>query len=160
VTDYKKIPPRDDAPFYWITPVGSSGSQTSDQIVKALVSEAKIYAFSNWAVVRAHLKPQDQMCFYASQKGVVAHATIATSPEHKLDPRVPHPERYPWLFHLKNPVLYLNHPVVIDDALRARLDAFRGRDLSKGGAWLIQTTRQISKHDFDILTQNQIHALI
>jgi hypothetical protein len=71
------------------------------------------------------------MCFYASGKGFVAHARVASSPEKKPHPKVRHSEKYPWVFHLCNPSLYLDDPTVIDAEMRAQLDAFKGREPSK-----------------------------
>jgi len=49
--------------------------------------------------------------------------------------------------------LYIESPVIIDAALRAQLDAFSNKDETKTWAWLVQTTREISEHDFRLLTR-------
>jgi len=45
------------------------------------------------------------------------------------------------------------NPVVIDAALRSKLDAFKKSDPNKAWAWFVQATRKITEHDFKILTR-------
>lgn len=139
----------------WLTPVKSDQEQTAEETVKTLVGEAKIYAWGERTPGRRYLKPGDWICFYATGKGVVAHAKVASAPEHKLHPRVRHPEKYPWVFGVKDVHLYLDDPVVIDVALRAQLDAFRDKDPNRSWAWFVQATRRIGEHDFEVLTREK-----
>ena len=138
---------------YWLTPVKSDEDETADECIQHLVGEEKIYAFGERTPGRRHIKPGDYICFYSAGKGVVAHAQIASQPEHKKHPRVRHSERYPWVFSVKNVHLYLENPVVIDAALRSKLDAFKKSDPNKAWAWFVQATRKITEHDFKILTR-------
>lgn len=140
---------------YWISPVKSDEEQTAEETIRTLLGEAKIYAWGERTPGRTYLKPGDCICFYATGKGVVAHAKVASAPEHKQHPRVRHPARYPWVFQIKDPQLYLDEPVVIDAALRAQLDAFRDKDLNRSWAWFVQATRRISQHDFEMLRRKQ-----
>jgi hypothetical protein len=137
---------------YWITPVASDEEATSEEVIYKLVGQEEMYAFGDRTPGRKHLKPGDWMCFYASGKGVVAHAQVISEPAMKPNPRVRHPDKYPWTFELANPELYLDEPIVIDAALRGQLDAFEGRDPSKSWSWFVQATRKISRQDFEILT--------
>jgi hypothetical protein len=137
---------------YWLTPVRSDEEQTAEQVVESLVGKAKIYAFGERTPGRKHLKPGDWICFYATGKGVVAHARVASPPEKKEDHRVRHAETYPWVFNVENAKLYLQSPVPIDAGLRGRLEAFKGRVSNKSWAWFVQATRRISKQDFEVLT--------
>ncbi|MGA2883951.1 MAG: hypothetical protein ABSE80_02190 [Halobacteriota archaeon] len=137
---------------YWITPVRSGKDTTSNDIIKTLVGREKVYALSDRALWRKHLKSGDWICFYSSQKGVVAHAKIVSSPEQKLDSPVAYLKGYPWLFHLDSPQLYQDHPVVLDEQMRRNLDALKKKD-QKHWAWFVQSTRKISEHDFDLLTR-------
>ena len=137
---------------YWLTPVKSDEEETADECIQHLVGEEKIYAFGERTPGRRHIKPGDYICFYSAGKGVVAHAQIASQPEHKKHPRVRHSERYPWVFSVKNVHLYLENPVVIDAALRSKLDAFKKSE-NKAWAWFVQATRKITEHDFKILTR-------
>ena len=41
----------------------------------------------------------------------------------------------------------------IDLPVREKLDAFKGRDLSRPWSWFIQSTGRLSAHDFEVLTQ-------
>ena len=72
------------------------------------------------------LKPGDKICFYASGKGVVAHAEIATKPEKIERPEIEELRGYPWIFELKNVRLYL------DADLRSKLDAVKERSKRLG----------------------------
>lgn len=138
---------------YWITPVKSDEEQSAEDCIQTLVGKENIYAFGDRTPGRKYIKPGDWICFYATTKGVVAHATISSTSEKKKHPKVRNTEKHPWVFKLENPKLYLKNPVVIDQDLRSQLDGFHGRDLSKRWAWYVQATRKISKHDFSILTK-------
>ena len=140
---------------YWLTPVKSDETGTAEETIENLVGQAHIYAFGDRTPGRRHLKPDDWICFYASGKGVVAHAQISSSPQKKPDSRVHHHEKYPWTFSLKNHRIYVEQPIVIDATTRAQLDYFRGRDQSKPWAWFVQATRKITKHDFEILIRTR-----
>lgn len=137
---------------YWLTPVKSEEGQTADECIQSLVGEEKIYAFGERTPGRRHLKQGDYICFYSTGKGVIAHAQIASRPERKEHPKVRHSERYPWVFRVKDVHLYLENPVVIDAALRSKLDAFKNRELNKAWAWFVQATRKITENDFKVLT--------
>lgn len=140
---------------YWLTPVKGEDEQTAEEVIQTLVGRERIYAFGERTPGRKHLKPGDWICFYATGKGVVAHARVTSMPEHKPHPRIRHPERYPWTFRVDDIHLYPDKPVVINAALRSNLDAFQGRDPNKSWAWFVQATRRISEHDFQILTRQQ-----
>jgi hypothetical protein len=139
---------------YWLTPVKSDEEETAEEVIQTLVGQEQIYAFGERTPGRKHLKPGDCICFYATGKGVVAHAKVFTKPEKKPHRKVSHPEMYPWVFGLENAQLYLNEPIVIDAAIRNQLDAFQDRDPNKSWAWFVQATRRISQHDFEILIRH------
>jgi hypothetical protein len=141
-------------PAYWLTPVKGDQEQAAEEVIQSLVGQEAIYAFGERTPGRKRLSPGDWICFYATAKGVVAHARVGTPPERKQHHRVHHPEKYPWTFHLDKARLYLDKPVVIDAATRGRLDAFKGRDLDKSWAWFVQATRSISEQDFKALTRH------
>jgi len=144
-----------DKVAYWITPVKSDEIQTAEQVIQTLVGQEQIYAIRERTPGRKHLKPGDWMCFYATTKGVVAHAKVLSKPEKKLHPEVS-AEEFPWVFGLESAQLYLSKPIVIDASIRSQLDVFRDRDPNKSWAWFVQATRRISAHDFNILTQRAI----
>jgi hypothetical protein len=145
--------PSEDEANYWITPVKSMPEESAQECIQKLVGTEKIYAFGERTPGRKHIKPGDWLCFYASGGvGVSAHAQVASYPEDGPHPAVRQPERYPWVFDLRSPKLYLDNPTVIDAELRAKLDAFKDKDPSANWAWFVQATRRISRHDFMVLT--------
>jgi len=138
---------------YWLTPVKGDEKQTAEEVIQTLVGDAKVYAYAKRTRGRKLLKPGDRICFYASGKGVVAHATVKTKPTERRHPKVRDPEKYCWVFELENASLYLEEPVVVDAALRDRLGPFKGRDPSNAWSWFVQSTRKISPNDFKVLTR-------
>jgi hypothetical protein len=138
-------------PAYWLTPVKADDTQTAEEVIDNLVGKKGIYAFGERTPGRKHLKPGDRICFYATSNGVIAHAKVASTPEKKPNPAVRDPERYPWVFKLEETKIYLKNPIVIDASIRAKLDAFEGRDPNTSWAWFVQATRKITGHDFNIL---------
>lgn len=147
------LPPVQEACTYWLSPVKGSKEETAEECIRRLVGEEHIYAFGERTPGRKLLKPGDWICFYATGKGVIAHAQVIAPPERKPHPKVRQPERYPWVFGLGDTKLYLEEPVVIDAATRATLGAFVGRDPGRAWAWFVQSTKTITDHDFRILTR-------
>ena len=140
---------------HWLTPVRSEKEESAEECIERLVGKEGIYAFGERTPGRKHLKPGDRLAFYAVGNGVVASAKVSTAPTHKLHSKVRDSERYPWVFRVEEVQLHLDRPVIIDAELRARLDAFAGRDLDKGWAWFVQATRKISQRDFELLTEGK-----
>jgi hypothetical protein len=100
------------------------------------------------------LREGDGICFYASGVGVVADAEIASAVENRPVTFAKSPDRFPWAFAVRNVHYYLDTPVVIDMALRAQLDAFtKGNDPAGNWAFLVQGTRYVTAHDFELLTR-------
>ncbi len=150
--------PQDDKTTYWLTPVKSDEDQTAEECIQALVGQEGIYAFSETAYKRNQIEPDDWICFYATSKGIVAHAQVASRPEHKPHPSVRHQEMYPWVFLTENAELYLDDPVIIDASLRAKLDSFSGKDPSNPWGWFVFTTHELTKHDFVTLTHTTVES--
>jgi len=140
---------------YWLTPVKGDEERTAEEEIKILVGEEKIYAFGERTPGRRCIKPGDRICFYAAGNGVVAHAKVASTPERKRHPKIRHPDKYPWVFHLKDVRLYLDNPVIINAELRGKLDAFQGKNPDQGWAWFVQATRRITRRDFELLTRSE-----
>jgi len=141
---------------YWLTSVKSDEKGTAEDIIKLLVGRERVYAFGDGTPGRKHIKPNDWICFYATGKGIVAHAKITSRPEKKANRHVRYPDKYQWTFGLDNAVLYLDAPVVISADARNNLDAFQEKDPTSPWAWFVQATHKLSKHDFNLLTnQNQ-----
>jgi hypothetical protein len=148
-----QTPTLDTEASYWLTPVRSDDEATAEDTIVTLVGKQHIYAFGERTPGRKHIKPGDWICFYATGKGVVAHARVASVPRKELNPHVRHSDRYPWVFDLDTEVVYLHDPVIIDPTARANLDGFTGKDANKNWAWYVQATNRISEHDFSILTR-------
>jgi len=146
--------PAEAQAHYWLTPVKRDEKQSAEEVIQTLVGEEKIYAIGERTPGRKHIKPGDWVCFYASENGVVSHAEVASAPEHKHHPKVKHPEKYPWVFRVKNVHLYIDKPVIIDMELRSKLDAFRGKDPTQAWGWFVVATRRIAKNDFELLTRH------
>lgn len=139
---------------YWLTPVKSDETQTAEEVVAQLVAKAGIYAFGENTPGRKRIKVGDWICFYATGKGVIAHAQIASLPEKKPHPKVRDPEKYPWTFQVKAAQMYGENPLVIDADIRGKLEAFKKYpSTSSPWAWFVQATRRVSEHDFLILTR-------
>lgn len=143
----------EDNVAYWLTPVASDDEQEAEEVIQTLVGDTRLYAFGERTPGRGKLKPGDWMCFYASGKGVAAHAKVSSAPVKKPHRKVRHPDKYPWVFNLTDAVLYLDNPVVIDLETREQLEAFKGRDSSKSWAWFVQGTHGITDRDFMMLTR-------
>ncbi|MCD6236361.1 MAG: EVE domain-containing protein [Thermoplasmata archaeon] len=148
-----EIPRAVEEVAYWITPVKDYEEETAEVCIKNLVGKEKIYAFGDRTPGRRHIKPGDWICFYATGKGIVAHARVDSYPKNKPHPAVRHSDQYPWVFKLKDTQLYLDNPVVIDSDVRKKLDAFKGKDLDRSWAWFVQSTHRLSEHDFEMLTR-------
>jgi hypothetical protein len=149
------VPPVQVEAQYWLTPVKGDEEQTAEEVIRTLVGKEKIYAFGERTPGRRHIKPTDRICFYATGKGVVAEAEVVSPSEHKHHPQVQHPDRYPWVFRVKNVRLYLDKPVIIDATLRGQLDAFQRKNPNQGWGWFVQATRKITKRDFGLLTRGR-----
>lgn len=146
-----------ESPMHLITPVSDDGETVAPDIIRGLL-DAGWYVFGEHTAGRRELKPGDRICFYQSTVGVVAECEVASRAELQPLPRpdLAHdPERFPWRFQVRKPRYFFDNPTVIDRDLRARLDAFSGRDLSKSWAWFVQGTRKINSHDFGVLTQQE-----
>lgn len=138
---------------YWITPVRDEEEETASETIQKLVGKLQFYAFGERTPGRKSIKQGDKICFYETANGIVAHATVNSSPKKEYRKEIRNPESYPWIFSLKEPTLYLDNPIIIDKALRSQLDAFEGKDLNKLWAWFVQSTRKITKHDYELLTR-------
>jgi hypothetical protein len=137
---------------YWITPVKSERVKTADKIIKTLVIAHRVYRFSAKTYARHSIKTGDWICFYANGKGVVAHARVASEIALRIAKTMPH---YPYVVKLDRLRAYLNTPILLDFQTRAKLDAFAFNLFTSNWAWLVQTTRRITKHDFECLTSKR-----
>jgi hypothetical protein len=139
-------------PSFWLSPVASEREEEHIDIVKKLLG-AGIYAFGDKTPGRRVIKPGDWICFYASGLGVVAHAKVKSSPQNAPHKLVRHKDKFPWTFQVEGVKIYSDNPVMISESVRGQLDAFKKRDPTKAWSWLVQGTRRLSKHDFEVLTR-------
>lgn len=137
------------ARLYLLTPVRDRENATGEKVIRDLL-DSGWYVFGDRTPGRKNLKPGDRICFYWSGVGVVADAEVANAPQRKKIGHVREPERFPWAFKVKN-ARYFDKPVVIDAALRAQLDGFKGRDPDRAWAWFVQGTHPVTEHDFQLL---------
>lgn len=147
-------PSQETTCVYWLTSVKSDEKGTAEETIKLLVGKEHIYAFGDETPGRKLIKPGDWICFYATGKGVIAHAKVVSRPEKKPHRSVRHPDKYPWTFQLDTVVLYPDRPVIISAEARNSLDAFRGRDPNKPWAWFVQATHKLTEHDFNLLIKH------
>jgi len=145
--------PTGEVTQYWITPVKSTDVETAEECIKRLVGEERIYAFGEKTPGRVSIKIDDKICFYATGNGVVGHAGVASLPERKHHPKVKDPDKYPWIFKLKDVQLYLDKPTVIDAPFRANLEAFKNKNVVGRWAWFVQGTHRVTVDDFKLLTR-------
>jgi hypothetical protein len=148
-------PVQAESPTYWLTPVKDHEGETAQKCVEKLVGKHEMYAFGEGTSGRKHLKAGDQLCFYATGRGIIANAEVASRPERKPDRRVVHSEEFPFTFRLRKCKLYTDRPVVLDPALRMQLDAMKDRDPNRPWAYFVQATHKVTEHDFNLLTRWQ-----
>ena len=137
--------------MYWISPISSDEELTAEEKIRLLVGEDRIFAFGDRTYARRHVKPDDWICFYASGKGIVAHARIVTSAERKTRGGLLDQTRFPWIISLDEVHIYLDKPIRLDPTTRMKLDALRGR---RYWQWLVTTTRRVTRNDFQTLTKS------
>lgn len=138
---------------YWLTPIRASEDETIEDAFDSLLVKNKIYAFGERTPGRSEIKSEDRICFYASGKGVSAYATVASSPIKRFHNAIKDPEKYPWIFSLKDAKINSENPIVINASIRAKLDAFKDKDPTTTiWSWFVVCTRKISENDFKILT--------
>ncbi len=147
--------PREPETTCWLTPVKSTDQESAEACIERLVGAEHVYAFGEKTPGRKGIKPDDWICFYASGKGIVAHARVTSNPKKEPHPKVRDSERYPWTFSLDSAELYLDNPVVLDASARIELDAFKSRDPNNPWSWFVQSTHPITKNDFSLLTRGE-----
>ncbi len=136
---------------YLLTPVSDDEDSTAEETIQALLGHGE-YVFGDRTPGRKSLKPGDKLAFYESGRGVVACAEVASSPELRKVAHVRHAEKYPWAFKVRDVRYFFDQPIVIDSEIRAKLEAFRGRELQRSWSWFVQGTRKLTEHDFEVLT--------
>lgn len=141
-----------DAPLYFLTPVKDEPEATVAETLHSLLDKG-VYVFGDKTAGRAVLRDGDGICFYHSGVGIVAEAEIASEARKEPINFAKNADRYPWVFAVRNVHYHLEDPIVIDAALRAQLDGFKGKDPAGNWSWFVQGTRYVAAHDFKLLTR-------
>lgn len=138
---------------YWVLPAGNTDTSTASESLK-LWLDRNIWGMRQSTPGRKHLRIGDYVCFYAAKVGVVAVAEIAGESNQFIaaaDAPEPINDESVYRVPLKN-VRWLPRPIPLDKDLRIQLDAFKGRNPNGIWAWFIQSTRNVTEHDFRLLT--------
>ena len=141
---------------FWLVPVREADS------IKRLIVDGKIWAYGINTTGRQLVKPEDWACFHLSEYGIVANAKILTFPKKIKHPKVRDPVQYPWVFSLGNISVYLQDPIKVSEKIRRQLNAFEKDDPAlqdnriKNWGWFVFNNKQITMHDFNILTNTSV----
>lgn len=140
--------------MFLLVPVKDQPEMNAEELLRILLGKGW-FVFRDNTHHRKSLKPGDQICFYRKGVGVVAKATVASAPEKTTLPfpfPLNNPENFPWVFQIHSVEYFFDEPVEIDEALRGKLERFRGKDPTDKWAWFVQCTRSISEQDFKLLS--------
>lgn len=105
---------------WWLTPVKGDKAESADERIQHLVGREHLYGFGEKTPGRKHVKPGDRIAFYAAGNGVVADARVTSRPQNAPHQAIRDAEKYPWTFRLEDAHLYLDNPIVIDEAMRGQ----------------------------------------
>lgn len=145
-----------DQTSYYLTPINWKGHDSPLDVVGDLLSANK-YAFSERTPMRKRFKAGDWIAFYGgSGYGVFAHARFASAPQiNPLPALTRDPDEYPWTVDLDDVSIYEEAPVAMTREVRAQLDICKDADLDAPWGWLVTPTRQLTEHDFRVLTRHE-----
>ena len=136
-------------PTYWLTSAGDlpESEETAEEAILRLVGKEGL-----WGIQRKKpLSRGDEICFYvAGRKRFVAHAKVASTVKEGPNRRLRAPDKHRWWFKLKDPVLYLDDPVIYDEGLRREL----GKYAEENPGGFVQGTPKIDRRQFRLLTRN------
>ncbi|WP_414469457.1 DUF262 domain-containing protein [Methanobacterium sp. ACI-7] len=147
---------KDEDTCYFITPLSDRKSADGEilkasEIIQDLIENQELYVFTDKIYKKTSIKEGDNICFYEAGKGIVSHAKVSSDPEW-----IAENGDYPWEFELKDINVYLNNPNPITSEIKNKLDEFKNKSEKYNVGLFVRTTQKITKHDFDILTQNSI----
>lgn len=140
---------------YWLIPSGKQHGYSAAEHLKAWLAKG-FWGFGPSTPGRKAIRPGDWACFYAAKsQEVLAYAQIAGALDEPVQPHEwPGPNEPQGLVY-EVPIsglVWLANPIRIDAAVRATLDAFKGKAPGTGWSWLVQTTHRLSEADFRRLT--------
>lgn len=145
-----------DGPAYWLIPAGSQHGYSASEHLKYWLEEG-FWGFGERTPGRKGVRVGDQVAFYAAKSNLVlAKATVAAEATMLVTASEwPGPEAMGESISYKlllDGISWLNPAVKLDSALRAKLDAYAGRDPFGNWSWFVQTSRKVSAADFARLT--------
>jgi hypothetical protein len=141
----------------WLIPAAPKEGLTSLEHLELWLAKG-FWGFWEKTPSRKQVHAGDSVAFYASSEhAVVAHATVSGEPNQMLNAlEWPEPQTTPepaYKVPLSD-IAWLSEPVVVDQSLRAKLDAFRGRNPAmKAWGFFVQSTRSLTEADFKKLTR-------
>jgi hypothetical protein len=141
-----------DGRAYYLFPASKVGNIDATEHVRLWLSQG-FWGMGESTPGRKHLRKGDHVCFYVVGVGIAVTAVIGGPATNLLasDEIPTGPSDHPlYKVPLQN-VEWLITPVVIDADVRRRLEAFKDKDVNGMWAWLVQTNRKLTKHDFDML---------
>jgi len=142
--------------MFILTSISDKHDLSAEQILETLLGN-EWFVFGDKNPLREKLRPDDQICFYMKERGVVAKASVASAAKQQPLPfPFPFPclstEAVPWSFRVVNVEFFFDTPVILEERLRTQLMSFRGKDHKQNWAWFVQSTKAVSEEDFTILT--------
>lgn len=140
---------------WWITSVSDKQDKSAREFLRELL-EFGWYLLGDSTPGRKQMSVGDKICYHLKGEGVAAEATVASAPTKHVPPEIQSYSygKFSWSLRIHSSRLFLDKPIVIDAALRERLEAFHDRDLTnpKSWVWFVQMTHKISQKDFRLLT--------
>ncbi len=136
--------------LFLLTSVADTAQREAEATIRRLLDHGW-YVFTPRTPGLDRFKAGDRLCFYKKQAGIVAEVMVAGAAEKKSTGLVDNEARFPWAVPVKSPRYFFSKPVPLDATLRTHLDAFRGKDATQNWAWIVQSPRLVSEHDFNLL---------
>ncbi len=140
-------------PRYWMVPASSKAGETAVQSLHHWLDKG-MWGFYESTPSRSALDVGDRVAFYATGVGVVGHALVAAKAMTLLPANEwpePHAQTKQVYKLALAEVTWLKQPLAITAVVRGSLEAFKGKNPSSNWAWLVQTTRRLTRDDFQRL---------
>jgi hypothetical protein len=133
-------PPEPPGPGFWLATIDSDENAEPEQFVESVIGKRHIFAVEDEGDGNGSPGPEDWICFFIPDVGVVGHAQIEAASRARPE-LIRDSSRFRQLFHLKNPQIYVGDPVVLlprlsPDATAQRPTGVDSRDfrLHRGSA--------------------------
>lgn len=137
-----------DLTDYWI--VSIKKDIAIDVINELLIKENK-FGLGNKTGGNVSVKPNDNICFYISGKGIVGYAKVNSFVKKG---KIEGFESYPNIFSIKDLNIFKD-PIDLDEDLRRKLDAFKNTSLKNWG-WFVTNCHTVTEHDFKFLIHENL----